>query len=373
MAKAKKPAGGGKPWKPRNGRPLLAEPQRGRLEILTIKLLKKAPKIFLHPLWAILVGLCFAIATSKNQLQFRSIGFILIAIWLAVDWWAWLLSKGVSPNNLRRWFSWKLAIGWVGTSIILLIGVAGTMWWGVSDAVDNQQQETFEKLSIDIEPQPSGDAADSVFTIRNNSRADISHSLVVCHVNFARYRSGLMFDKVTNRFISKPLLPMKAGGDAQSESCLTSFVGGDPLVCGDVTIEFKYVITQDPGSHKSKSFRFATHASHGLLSWYQESKEIERSSCEPSEFSLTPEDLSGYKVMTSCSQGCDYPVLQQAVLAVGCATILFADINSQFGEGHPSLKLSNPVLCEPKRQRILRQSTDPISDAKAFVAAGKHF
>jgi hypothetical protein len=315
-------------WKPRHGKPLMEKPQRGWLEHQSAFIAKRVPTFFLDPRWGILIGACITFV-GRAELQLRSIGILLMAVWLIVDLWAWILRRRVEPRRQRFWHSVKFMVGWTATSV-LLVAVMLTMLWGIGQKLDDQQSSVYQKLTATVELPPSGDPVESFFTIKNGSEVDISDDDTVCRINFASYDSGNVQSNTKDFLLGRPKAPLLAGDDGKSDFCAALRSEPDKLTCADVTWEYHYTISTQPQVWKSKPFRFATYKFGDRFLWHSEPTSETRSPC-----ATRFPDVSQYTKVTVClEQGCTYHALQTALDSVSCGTIIYYDRFEPLGSGN---------------------------------------
>jgi hypothetical protein len=164
-------------WRPRHGVKLSAldKPSK-RTETSAKYVLGKIPRIFLYPVWGIVVA-AFLTFTGRGELQFRTAGLLLVWLWLSVDLWAYLIRKD--------WGRWKFVVGWT-TTHLMLIGAMGIMWWWMIGKLNDQQDDTYKNLSLVI--HPALDPFRSVVSITNGGNVAIEkdHELL-CDLRDAVY------------------------------------------------------------------------------------------------------------------------------------------------------------------------------------------
>jgi len=275
----------------------MAKPVSGWLENQTASIFGKIPKAFLYAPVAVLVGALIA-GTGRGELLFRSIGFFLVALWLSVDLWAWLLRKKVQAKNLRWWQSCKFAIGWACTSILLII-VAKTVLWGLSNQFEDQRKNTWLNLRLEHEPGiGTSDPMFEQFTVINAGDFDISkkHQLV-CWVNLAvpNEHGGLAVSNLATSEDSKGDVHMAApapvlfvpsdsvvhsGGDVQTHKCLQYFeflhTG-----CVDVSVIFWYALENQQDVEQTKTFRLvAVNDGNDHFTWSKQNKDDPHMFCD---------------------------------------------------------------------------------------------
>jgi hypothetical protein len=298
----------------------MPKPTRGWLELQSAFVSTKLPKFFLDPRWAILIGALLTFV-GRSELQLRSIGFLLIAIWLIVDLWAWNLKKKVESDSLRLWASAKFGVGWSGTSL-LLIGVMITIWWGLSVQIADQQEDSYQHLTGAVYLPPSGNPIYSIFTITNGGRTDIADHTLLCRINFAVFGT-IVVDEGKKWIRSQLPQPLRSGGDAESDSCLTGFISDRDLSCADITFSYEYSLVSQPSTFNSKSFRFITTSFAGKIGWYPQPISTPKSPCETEDVALP--DTSHYRKVTVCSSGCNFTTLSEAAANTPCGTFIYMD------------------------------------------------
>jgi hypothetical protein len=269
-------------WRPRHGQRLSAlDKRRSKLEDVATSYLGKIPKIFLYPVWGLVVG-ALVTFSGRGELTLRSWGLLLIAVWLSVDLWAWLL-----PRTDK--YHIKYAFGWTATNV-MLIGMMGIMWWWMDGKLGDQREEVFQHLTADhsIPPGFEDDPVYTVFTVENGSSYPISkrHG-ITCLTNFAVGNGGtsarrlmstwmdgqqMVLSGSVHTFDRDPALTLlEAGGDAQSEQCLRPLDFQSGTDCADVTVIFWYTLQTQLENQQLKQFRFvAERGKTGQFSWYKE-------------------------------------------------------------------------------------------------------
>src|SRR5712692_2450882 len=285
-------------WRPRLGAKLSEiDKNPNTVELSAKHVLGKVPKVFLHPVWGILVA-AFLTFSGRGEMQLRGIGLVLVAMWLSVDLWAWLI--------LKRW-KWRFVIGWVITSL-MLIGAMGIMWWWPDGKLEDQRAEVFQKLSASHQAMPAAkeefDPLFTLFTVTNDSSYTISgkHALI-CYVNLAVGANGysrldniwesvdgktMMFGAAVDQFrdFIPTLEPLQPGGDAQTDQCLKVIGFERGVACVDVTLIFWYSLETQPLYKQEKDFRFIAQrefrsSGHGKpdFVWYSEPIGSKRDFC----------------------------------------------------------------------------------------------
>jgi hypothetical protein len=177
--------GRAKVWRPRNNLPLSALDKRpSKVDIFTKSWLGRIPRVFLHPVWGLMVGALIAFS-GRQELQLRSAGLLLVAAWLAIDIWAWLIKKEST---------WKFALGWTSTSL-LLIGVMGIMWWWLDSKLYDDRLDTLAKMTVSMSAPGNADPLSSIVTINNPSLHDVTVRHADCWMNHVTYANGMNFER----------------------------------------------------------------------------------------------------------------------------------------------------------------------------------
>lgn len=276
------------PWRPREGKSLSEQPMPGTMQRKILSLFARVPKVFLYPVWGIVVAALITFS-GRAELQLRSYGLVLIAMWLVVDLWAWLL-----PKNTR----WRFVVGWSGASV-LLIGVMVIMWWWLDGKLKDQRDDVFAHLTPNhnLVLGEEDDPMHTMFTVSNNSAYDISRRHgITCFTNFVVGNSGTSYNRWTASWIDNGSMvfsgtvhtfdrppassPLLAGGDATTDPCLKTwgFVHGTD--CADITLIFWYTLENQPDFKQEKKFRFiANKGKTGEFSWVPEPLESRDNYC----------------------------------------------------------------------------------------------
>ncbi len=200
-------------WRPRNGLRLSAIDKRpGASDISARKWLGRIPRVFLHPVLGLGVGALITLS-GRGELQLRSVGLLLVALWLAVDLWAWLIKK--------EW-SFRFALGWTSTSL-LLVGVMGIMWWWLDGKLPDQREEVAHSL-VFAHHYPPGkqlNPIETLFTVTNNSGFAVSgkRQLICYLISAAGNDETSVTQNMWEAFVPDPITRKWEG----------VFGGGNPL------------------------------------------------------------------------------------------------------------------------------------------------
>jgi hypothetical protein len=162
--------------------------------------------------------------------------------------------------------------------VSVIIGLWFATGWAKSERVKKITSDVQDHLSIEMLVPVSGDAWDSLITTKNGSNFDIGRRRITCRVNQlnASDANGNQGVRLSN---SGQIMDidekLKAGGDAQTEGCLTREGGGRivrskaPVTCADVDVIIDFSVDSDPVVNGTKELRFV----YGFLggqSWVQQ-------------------------------------------------------------------------------------------------------
>jgi hypothetical protein len=228
-----------------------------------IKILDKVRKVLPHPVYGIVVAALIAFS-GRGELLLRSIGMVLIAVWLALDLWAWLLNK--APRS-----RWTIVCGATASGLMLIV-VMVTMWWWLDGKLKDQQEDTYSKLDIQAHSSASGKSGElSMFSIVNGGSTNIANHRVYCVINFEGWSHGTWGGKgVAHVQVVDADVLLKGSGGTETTLCLSSMAGPPPLICADITIEIDYALDTQPNSMRAKELRFVgTYNGHDLT-WFGE-------------------------------------------------------------------------------------------------------
>jgi hypothetical protein len=278
-------------WWPRHGQPLTEKRGAGRIELLAFALITEMPKVFLYAPVALLIAWLIAF-TGRGELVLRSYGVLAIAVWLAVDLWAYLV---------KRSWRWRFVVGWTGTNVLLILAML-TMWWLLDDRLQDERKDVFQHLSFShyIRSGEEDDPMSTIFTATNGSSYAISYNnLIGCEVILAVGTHGQTFVQnigrpayanpdnghiVISRAGEHPQIShgssLKPGNDAESEKCLSWFELQDATECVDVKVIFWYALADQPETHQEKKIRYvANKGKDNHFSWLQQPVDSSKSYC----------------------------------------------------------------------------------------------
>ncbi len=260
-------------WRPRNGQPLSFPPVPGRVEIWIRARLAKMPEWFKHPLWGVIVGALIAFS-GRQDLLLRSFGLFLVAVWLSVDIWHWLLRRH------GRW-SFRFVFGWSATSS-LLIGVMLVMLWWLKGQIHDQQDDVYNRLTFSVEPNRN-DPLRSFFFVRNGSGFDLGkHSMKATpHLVVRTNGTPVIIQTGTYKlsFECGGFSDSLGGGaETQTYPCLQNISVTGGVSCVDTDITLDYTLLNQPNELLTKSVRFVADARDGFL-WHPQPTESPYNFC----------------------------------------------------------------------------------------------
>lgn len=266
-------------WRPRHGKSLTPKPRNRYEEWATSILIKGPKKLFWYPVAAIVIGTALAFA-GHLEVLIRSVGILLLAIWLSVDLWIVLLGSKLSQKRIRRW---KYVIGWTATST-LLIATMGIMYWLLSVTLEEATDDSYHNLRATVTLPASGDPFESQFTFTNGGKHQINSYQIKCGVNVLRTTPVMQFDhgfsdSKTDIYTTR----LQPDGDAVTSLCLEAI--GDTvkalhleLQCADISPYFLFTVDSWPwGIYKP--FRFSVYKSGNSYQWESISVDDKRMHC----------------------------------------------------------------------------------------------
>jgi hypothetical protein len=258
-------------WRPRQGAKLIQERKAGRIELFFVAVLRYVPKIVLHPLWGIAVATLIVASGTRYGLFLRSCGLVFVALWLAADLWAWLLPK-------KMW--WKFAVGWTGTSTLLILSMLGMKQFMIQ-ILHDQRANVREHLDSSYVVPKSGDLAKTLFTFTNGgSTAIAANHQIYCGVNLLVFGESATASVIQDGgIINRQAIPFAINpqSDSQSEECFEHLLGLK-VICADLTLGMEYALDTQPDIPQHRCFRWIGVQGDGV--WYKQSINMPHSKCE---------------------------------------------------------------------------------------------
>jgi hypothetical protein len=216
-----------------------------------------------HPVLPIVTGAALTISGSSG-FSIRSACLFFIAMWTIYD--------TVLYSRKRKWKGFATAV----CLLLILVATLGVIaWWRAELLTEVQRQ-----LHIEVSIPQSGDAEDSIFSVRNGSDVTIGKHNVKC--DFPFYRSNITL--VGPGFYSQgqqfeASLPPD---QAHATQCLLVF-NRVPMECTDMTVSVTYNLAVWPRSiwsEQKKVSRFYGHRSNGGFVWQEEPTDARVNLCE---------------------------------------------------------------------------------------------
>ena len=205
--------------------------------------------------------------SGRGELLLRSAGLLLIAVWLALDLWAWLLDK--APG-----WKWLIIVGTTATNL-MLIAVMGIMWWWLDGKLADDREAAATNMSISLaQPAITNDPLSSVITVANGSNLNIWQRQSFCWIDELTTADHIDFFQSPSQFIVAPGTSLIKAGDAGSDMCVfnqmmdTKIMGG--ITCVDMRIEIIYALDNQPLLNQRKESRFVTRQEPGGFKWYRQ-------------------------------------------------------------------------------------------------------
>ncbi len=267
-----------------------------------------AALIFGLPYAGVCIPACIGGAVSVAALSQFSMGYFLFTvagIWAIGHWYFSDLTVAKRqelkrPKVIKDEEGFALALrdyrrwNWGGILAMFLL-TCGALWWTHTSKLTYERDQVSSHLEIKYE-MGEGDVLRSTFTVKNNSGFAISdrHG-ISCLVNLIvgdgqQTIQGVMFAHVDNNWIVRgsfapvpwaPTFPIRAHGDAQTDSCLSAFRLPDngKIVCADLVVRFSYYLEDQPQMENAKKRLVFRTVSGGKLDWEEQPEESRQDFC----------------------------------------------------------------------------------------------
>jgi hypothetical protein len=115
---------------------------------------------------ALIVGVLVR-ATGHSQMQWRSLGVLLCALWLAVDVGIWLRRSGRYELYASAVFSFGF---WFLCSLAMSL-----MYGFLASTLADEQEDVYEHLTARVELPEPGDVLDAFFVLTSGSKIQVAH------------------------------------------------------------------------------------------------------------------------------------------------------------------------------------------------------
>jgi hypothetical protein len=252
-------------------------------------------KISGHGTFPILIGAAAA-AMGHSQMFVRSAAVVLCAVWFSIDVGIWI-AEAKWP---RQWKSMVFSAVSCGLCCLAM----GIMYWFLMSTLEDQQNETYSRLSASMYLPPSGNIFSSLVSVVNGGQPTISRKLIACYI----LQLDALNDEGTDfhmkdfgeiarpdgtksvivppvgRFDPHPFMdsvPISGGGEGQTDSCIPIIrPNGVHAECADVNVFFYYNLETQPEEDRLKMFRYVAKSDEGSLKWSQQPVDYKGSYCK---------------------------------------------------------------------------------------------
>jgi hypothetical protein len=229
-------------------------------------------KISGHETLPILIGAAVT-ATGHSQMLVRSMAVVVCAVWLSLDVGIWV--------SAAKWKRQYKAIAFCVASSLLCCLSMGIMYWFLISTLEDQQADAYAKLSVLMQLPANRDLFESVVVVTNGGGTNIGEREVACSIDRISQLGGGGIQGIGSE-ASAVNVPLRAGGDTQSDACMHLFRFENPPICGDVRIFVTYYLETQPNVKKTKAFRFVTRAiDNQITEWVGEPVDYKIHYCPP--------------------------------------------------------------------------------------------
>jgi hypothetical protein len=224
-----------------------------------------------HPIWGIVAATLLAFV-GPEYLLWRSVGLLIITVWLAVEFLAWWLPK----RHLGR-LRWMFG---VTTASLMFIGMMVVMHWWMVGELQDQRDDVFRNLILSANmPQGSNNPFESIFTVTNSGGVGISKRRIACMPVTFTTVLGKKHTFKNIRFLfpgawDVELLP----GHSESDRCLLGWQ--TPSVCLDIELEVAYELVTQPTVTQRQLSRFVAYLIGNRFEWHEQPADRIDSYCQ---------------------------------------------------------------------------------------------
>jgi hypothetical protein len=132
-------------------------------------------KVSAHGTIPIIIGAALA-ATGASQMFMRSLAILVCAIWFSLDVGIW-----IAETNWKRHYK---QISFCVTLCLLCCGALRITKSFLESALADQQEETYDKLDIEVPKIEVENPITTMFSVKNNGITDIRDHHITCLDNF---------------------------------------------------------------------------------------------------------------------------------------------------------------------------------------------
>lgn len=246
--------------------------------------LERLRKILPHAGWGLTVGAAITF-TGRGDVAIRSYGLLFVAVWIAVDFWAWLIPAidyFEKPNRI----GFKYCIG-AAFTCALGTGLMLIMFWQLRDRLEDDREEVERNLSIIAQMPDNQDIHKIRATMINNGQQDIaSHHQILCRVNRMNLQNGSTVTNVGWGASQSPAVIQKHG-DGESDACLKGspdWGENNAVICMDMTVEIDFSLVMQPSILMTKRVRLVASGDKSDFLFYQQPLESTDNFCPLPQF-----------------------------------------------------------------------------------------
>lgn len=241
-------------------------------------------KILDHPIVPLALGVG-VIMKGPYDLVIRGIALVILGLWLIYDIGQYIKKK--------QWGNqWKIGF-FCFVILATFLAIVEIQHATKEHRLEEEQENVYSRLSANMYLPPDGDVYLSELRIVNGGSVGLAKHRIICGVkrlittggggivNLGEWvdpktdRGGI----ITGGNPSMDNTPIHAGGDAESNACLSLLTWATPVKCADVVVGVMYTLESQPQIIKVKPFRFVAKRYGDGPMWSQQPYEYEGSYC----------------------------------------------------------------------------------------------
>lgn len=232
-------------------------------------------KISGHGTLPIIIGAAVA-ATGHSQMLVRAVAVLVCSIWLSLDVGVWISGT--------QWPKQRKCMVYCVSSCLLGCSFMGITYWFLESKLEDQQKETFEKLTADVTIPTDSNVMHSMFSIRNGGSSKLEPPDVSCHIVRLIADNPLFVENDAWYAPRSNNTPLSPNGDGESIPCLANRQIPYPAIiyCADVALYVDYALQDQPLVKNERVFRWFGYREAGQFVWYTEALSLKDSHCRPS-------------------------------------------------------------------------------------------